>query len=149
MPRKHLESNVARFEPPATLPLDTPKAEMVTSVGETVTIKGELHAHEHVIINGTFEGTISAPDHGVAIGPHGSIEGRIFAKTITVLGRVIGTLTVGRLAELRRTAQVQGELIATDVVMDDGALLQGSIDTSKPDIAMRVARYRADRDNPA
>ena len=65
-----------------------------------------------------------------------------------MLGRVIGTLTVERLAELRRTAQVQGELIATDVVMDDGALLQGSIDTSKPDIAMRVARYRADRDDP-
>ena len=149
MRRKSAERAVVQFPPPKTIPSDAPNPEVVTAVGETVTIKGELYAREHVIINGTIEGDVRVPDHGVAIGPQGNIKGKIFAKTITVLGRVIGTLTAERLAELRRTAQVEGELIAPAVVIDNGALLQGSIDTSKADIAIRVARYRADRDDPA
>lgn len=143
------ERNLVQFKLPTTVPSDAPNPEMVTDVGETVTIKGELSAREHVIINGTVEGDVSVPDHGVAIGPQGNIKGNIFAKTITVLGRVIGTLTAERSAELRRTAQVEGELIAPAVVIDNGALLQGSIDTSKADIAIRVVRYRANRDDPA
>ena len=149
MRRKSAEGTLVQFESPATILSAAPNPEVVTDVGETLTVKGELSAREHVIINGTVEGDVSVPDHGVAIGPQGNIKGNIFAKTITVLGRVIGTLTAERSAELRRTAQVEGELIAPAVVIDDGAVLQGSIDTSKADIAIRVARYRADRDDPA
>lgn len=129
---------------PAT-PSTSRAADSVTALGRTITITGELHAEEHVILNGHISGTISLPRHGLAVGADGSVDGGIFARSVTVLGTVKGTITAEVRAEFRDTARVEGRVVAGRVAMEDGAYFNGTIDTSRADIASRVARYRADQ----
>ena len=126
--------------------ITSPESEAVTSLGHTIIVRGELHAREHVIINGLVEGTIDIPEHGVAIGAQGRVDGEIFARSVTVLGTVIGSVTAEERAELRHTARVEGRLVSARVAMDEGAYYCGPIDTSRADIASRVARYRRQKD---
>ena len=139
-------SRVVPFDP-ASPDLSTAASEAVTSLGYTVTIRGELHAREHVIINGRVEGRIDLPEHGLAVGTQGRVDGDIFARSITVLGTVTGTITADVRAELRATARVEGRLVSARLSIDDGAYYRGRIDTSRTDIASRVARYRRLKDS--
>ena len=126
-------------------PSGSQAAPTVTALGRTITIIGELYAEEHVIINGQITGTVSLPRHGVAIGADGTVDGRIFARSVTILGTVTGSITAEARAELRDTARVEGRVVADRVGMEEGAYFKGTIDTSRADIASRVARYRADQ----
>ncbi len=63
--------------------LDIPEG--LSYLGRATTVKGELSANKHVIINGSFEGQIVAPDHGIAIGAHANVKADVFANTVTVL----------------------------------------------------------------
>ena len=150
MPRPAAGSHVVPFDSTAESrpPFDRATAEAVTSIGPSVIIKGELHASEHVIINGRMEGTVDLPEHGVAIGVKGCVDGRVFAKSVTILGTVKGTVTAEERTELRHTSHVEGRLVAARIVMDGGAFFRGPIDTSRADIATRVARYRTRREEP-
>ncbi len=139
-------SRVVQFDPASPAP-STPESEAVTSLGQTVTIRGELHAREHVIINGRMEGRVDLPDHGLAVGRQGRVDGDIFARSVTVLGTVTGTITAEVRAELRATARVEGRLVSARLSIDDGAYYRGWIDTSRADIASRVARYRRLKDS--
>ena len=81
------------------------------------------------------------------MGTQGRVDGDIFARSITVLGTVTGTITADVRAELRATARVEGRLVSARLSIDDGAYYRGRIDTSRTDIASRVARYRRLKDS--
>ena len=124
---------------PVPLPLQSAN---VTAVGPGLTIKGRLTATEHVIIEGVFEGDIVIPDHGVAIGGAAHLRGDVYARAITVLGRVNGNLTAFALIELRSTAVVTGRLASPQLSIEEGARFHGLVDPTKAATAGAVARYR-------
>jgi cytoskeletal protein CcmA (bactofilin family) len=117
----------------------------VTAVGGGITVKGQLTATEHVIIEGSFEGEIVTPDHGIAISGAAHMRGDVCARAITVLGRVDGDLTASALIELRSTAVVTGRLASPLISMEEGARFQGTVDPTKADAAVAVARHRLQR----
>ena len=129
-------------------PENTPEARMldfpegVTSLGWTLTVKGELSASEHIIIDGRFEGQIVVPDHGVAIGMHGKVKADVLAKTVTILGSVTGNLTVSDRTEICDTATVEGHIVSARIAMAEGAQLKGTIDTKRTASAVAVACHR-------
>ena len=120
--------------------LDSPEG--MSSLGRTTTIKGELSANEHVIINGSFEGQIVAPDHGVAIGAHANVKANVFANTVTVLGALKGNLTVGERTEIRGSGLVEGKIISTQIDLSEGAQFKGPVVVDTKQAAATVARYR-------
>jgi len=117
--------------------------ESITLLGTGITITGDIYAEEHLIINGHVEGTVTLPEHGVAVGIDGQVHGKIFAQSIKVLGRVSGQITAEVLAELRDSAYLEGRLVAPRLAIDDGAYLQATVDTTRAYIASQVARFRA------
>ena len=114
----------------------------VTSVGQGITVKGTLTATEHVIIDGAVEGEVMMPDYGVAVSAAGSVRGEVCARTVTVLGFVDGSLTASSLIELRSSAVVTGRLVSPSVVIEEGALFNGTVAPDKIDAAMAVVRHR-------
>lgn len=99
-------------------------------------------AAEQVIIEGEFEGEIGIPDHGLAIGGAARVRGEIYARSITVLGHVVGNLTATALIELRPSAVVTGRLASPWLSIEEGAWFCGSVDSRKTDAAVAVARHR-------
>jgi cytoskeletal protein CcmA (bactofilin family) len=104
---------------------------VVAWVGKSVVFKGELISSEDMTIDGRVEGSIELRDHSLTIGPDAHVRANIVAKTVTVLGAVIGTITARDTVELRETGSVDGDIISPRLAMADGAALQGRVDTGK------------------
>ena len=123
--------------------LPDPSASELMTFGRSITAKGRLTATDHVIIEGTIEGEVVVPDHGVAVTGVAHVEGDIFARTVTVLGRVDGNLTASRLIELRAASVVNGRLASPYLLIEEGAHFCGLVDPGKTDAAIALARHRA------
>ncbi|HJR60673.1 MAG TPA: polymer-forming cytoskeletal protein [Vicinamibacterales bacterium] len=98
-------------------------------VGSTVVIKGELTAHEDVVIAGRVEGSINVTGHLVVVEAGGHVEGDITATGIVVAGTVEGSLTAEERIQVQTGADLQGDVSAPRVVVADGALVNGRIET--------------------
>ena len=122
---------------------DSPRSGELATFGRSITARGQLTATGHVIIEGTVEGEIVVPDHGVAVTGAARVQGDISARTVTVLGRVDGNLTASRLIELRATSVVSGRLASPCLIIEDGALFCGPVDPGKAEAGMALARHRA------
>ena len=122
---------------------DASRSDGMTTFGPSVTAKGRLSATDHVIIEGTVEGEVVVPDHGVAVTGVARVQGDVFARTVTVLGRVDGNLTATRLIELRASCVVSGRLSSPCLIIEDGARFCGPVEPGKVDVAIALARHRA------
>ncbi len=101
-------------------------------LGSTIVIKGELSAHEDVVIAGRLEGSIHVSDHFVAVEAGACVVGDIKATEIVVTGTVEGSLFAEERIQIRDGADVQGDASAPRVVVADGALVNGRIETQAP-----------------
>jgi cytoskeletal protein CcmA (bactofilin family) len=102
---------------------------VVAWVGKSVLFKGDLISLEDMTIDGRVEGTIELRDHNLIIGPDAHISADIVAKMVTVLGMVTGTIIAGEMVDIRETGSVEGNITARQLVMADGAVLHGRVDT--------------------
>lgn len=98
-------------------------------LGSTVVIKGELSAHEDVVIAGRLEGSINVPGHLVVVEPDARVVGDITATGIVIAGTVEGSLIGKERIQIRDGADVRGDSSAPRVVVADGAVVNGRIET--------------------
>src|SRR5712672_1927923 len=87
------------------------------NIGKSVVIKGELTGSEDLTIEGHVEGTIQLREYVLTIGPNGRIKAQIFAKSVVVLGEVIGNVTASEKVEIRDNGSVDGDLIAPRIAI--------------------------------
>ena len=129
--------------------LDVPQG--ITGIGRTLVVKGEIRAAEHLIIEGRVEGRITVPDHGVAIGQHGTVGADVLARMITVRGRTTGNLTAVDTVEILPTGHVEGRIVARQIAINEGAYFKGIVDPKLADAAIAVGRHRFKQrvDSPA
>ena len=120
--------------------LDVPEG--VTSLGRTIAVTGVLHAAEHLIIEGTFQGELTVPDHGLAVGQHAIVDAEVMARTISVSGRTTGTLTASEKVEIHAGGDVEGRIVATRLAIEEGARFNGSVDPKRTVAALAVRRHR-------
>ncbi len=97
-------------------------------IGQSIFIKGELTGNEDMTIEGKVEGNIQLKDHNVTIGSSGTIKAEIFAKNITIMGTVEGDVHAESLVEIKKTGNLNGDIVAPRVIIEDGARFRGSID---------------------
>jgi cytoskeletal protein CcmA (bactofilin family) len=97
-------------------------------IGPSIRINGDLSGEEDLVIEGRVEGKVDLKQQSVTIGQSGRVKADVFARTITVEGEVRGNLVADEQITVRRTGQVQGNLTAPRVSLEDGAKFKGSID---------------------
>jgi cytoskeletal protein CcmA (bactofilin family) len=97
-------------------------------IGPSIRIQGDLTGEEDLVIEGRVEGKIDLKQQSVTIGESGRVQADVFGRTITVEGEVRGNLVADEQITVRRTGQVQGNLTAPRVSLEDGAKFKGSID---------------------
>jgi cytoskeletal protein CcmA (bactofilin family) len=103
-------------------------------------IKGELTAHEDLVLAGRLEGSIHVTGHFVTVDAGASVAGDIKAAEIVVAGTVKGSLVAEERVQIRDGADLQGDASAPRVVVSDGALVNGRIQT---DASAREAKLKA------
>jgi cytoskeletal protein CcmA (bactofilin family) len=103
----------------------------VVNIGKSVVIKGELAGSEDLTLEGQVEGQIELRQHVLTIGPHGRIKAEVFAKTVIVLGEVVGNITASEKIDIRDNGKVDGNIVAPRVAIAEGAHFRGSVDMQR------------------
>ena len=116
------------METPKTL--DSFRAE-VAHIGKSVLVKGELSGSEDLYLDGEVEGSIELRGHSLTIGPNGRVRANIHARDVVVHGKVDGNIRGSERVELKRSAQVAGDITTQRVVIEDGAFFKGGIDIQR------------------
>lgn len=106
-----------------------------THFGKGLKIKGEISGGEDTYIDGEVEGTIDLSQNCLTIGPNGDVRAHVKVRSITVLGRLEGSVTAAEKIEIRKTGSLEGDLVTPRILIEDGAVFRGNIDIVKPDVA--------------
>jgi cytoskeletal protein CcmA (bactofilin family) len=110
----------------------------VATVGMSVSIKGEISGSEDLTVDGQLEGRIDLPEHTLTIGPNATVLADINARIVIVFGTVVGSVVAREKAEIRKTASVEGSLTCGQLAVQEGARINGKIETkSRPAAADR------------
>ncbi len=97
-------------------------------IGKSIVVKGELRGSEDLTIEGQVEGKITLKQHVLTIGTHGRIRAQVIAKSIVVLGEVIGNIEAIEKVAIRNEGTVEGDIKAPRVAIAEGAKFRGGID---------------------
>jgi cytoskeletal protein CcmA (bactofilin family) len=110
-----------------------------THIGPSIVIKGHVTAEEDIVIAGRLEGSVVAEGHRLDISPGAEVVADVTAAEIVIAGQILGTLSAARRIELSSTADAEGELHAPAIVLADGAVFQGKVETGAGPRALRIA----------
>jgi cytoskeletal protein CcmA (bactofilin family) len=99
----------------------------MASLGKSIVFKGDLSGDEDLEIEGKVEGTVKLPSHQVTIGAHGKVTAQVEAKNVVVIGHVAGNVTAGERVEVQATGVVDGDIQAPRLLIQEGAVVNGSI----------------------
>jgi cytoskeletal protein CcmA (bactofilin family) len=105
--------------------------EKLVNIGQSIQIKGDLTGNEDLTIEGKVDGKINLKDHNLTIGANGKITAEIQAKTVMIIGEVVGNITADDKVEVAATGSMKGDIVAPRVVLADGARFKGSIDMDR------------------
>lgn len=104
-----------------------------TIIGAEASLRGSYDSKHSLRVDGEIYGNVTSED-GVIVGDKGMIRGNVRAKSVVVGGKVKGNITATQRIEIQSTAQVEGDLLAPNLSIEDGALFEGNCqmeDTTK------------------
>ena len=110
------------------LPEEAGRANPSVVIGKSIVVKGELRGSEDLTIEGQVEGKIALKQHVLTIGTHGRIRAQVFAKSVVVLGEIIGNIEATEKVAIRNEGAVEGDIKAPRVAIAEGAKFRGGID---------------------
>lgn len=93
-------------------------------IGSGTVVEGKLMTEGSIRIDGTMVGDVVAKADA-AIGPTGTLEGKLSAKNVSLAGKVKGTITASEKLILESKSVLQGDIIASKLVVDEGAVFDG------------------------
>jgi cytoskeletal protein CcmA (bactofilin family) len=100
-------------------------------LGRDVTITGEIHSREPLIIEGEVEGTIDVAGHLLTIAPNGKVRASIQAKEIDVRGSLQGNVNGSDKIYIRSGAHFMGDIKSRAIVIEDGGFIRGKVDLAR------------------
>jgi cytoskeletal protein CcmA (bactofilin family) len=101
-----------------------------------VEIKGNIKFANELIVDGKVEGEISSSGT-LTLGENAEVRGEVKTKSVTVLGRVHGNITVDERCELKGRAVLMGDLKAARLVIEEGATFVGKSEVTPNKVAMK------------
>lgn len=105
---------------------DQPQGSGTTVIGADTSIKGEMTVENKADIYGKFEGTITAKGH-IHIADKSQCRATIDAATLLIDGAIEGNLSAGDKAQLSASAKVTGDLVASKLIVAEGAAFEGHV----------------------
>jgi cytoskeletal protein CcmA (bactofilin family) len=123
-------------------PITSTLTTLMNHFGATVEIDGNLTCEEDLTIEGHLTGNIEVRDAMLIVAPPSVLEATVRAKRVIVQGMVKGSISAGERIELAESANVVGDLSATQVVIADGAQFNGRVNVEPRNVATIVPKQR-------
>ena len=97
-----------------------------TTIGENVSINGQLKFESMLRIDGSFEGELLS-EGKLIVGPKGHVKAEINLKEAYISGKVEGNITVSGRLVLRGHAEIIGNITAQSLSVDEGVSINGHL----------------------
>src|SRR5512136_2199283 len=88
-------------------------------------INGDIKFKENFRIDGVFKGKILS-GNGLIVGESGEVEAEIEVNSISINGRVKGSIKAKEKIEIFSRGRVSGTIVAPKLIVEEGAFFQGS-----------------------
>ncbi|GIK21022.1 MAG: polymer-forming cytoskeletal protein [Ignavibacteriota bacterium] len=98
--------------------------EEVTIISSGVVIDGKVTSNGNVRVDGSVKGDITAQGN-LTVGEHGTITGQLTGETVSIGGKVEGTVNAKEKLVLEAKAVLKGDLITKILVVEAGAVFEG------------------------
>jgi len=116
-------------------------------VGSGTAFTGEATFKAMMRIDGQLSGRISSSSGTLVIGTNGKVDANIEVAVATVHGTVNGDIIATQRLELGRSAKVNGNIQAPSLIIEQGAVFEGSCKmTQVVAAAEKKAAYKAHED---
>jgi cytoskeletal protein CcmA (bactofilin family) len=92
--------------------------------------EGKLSFKDTVRIDGRFCGEISS-ENTLIVGETGEIQANIQSKTVAISGTVVGNVCATTKVVVHKTGRIDGAVETESLVIEDGAMLNGSVRMGK------------------
>jgi len=129
------DSRQDKFKPVQPVDTTASKPKLDTSepktaqFGRSICVKGEITGSEDLTIDGQVDGRIDLPKHVLTVGPNATLCADVTAKSVMIFGTVLGSVNAHERVEIRRSGSVEGNVTCANLVVQDGAILCGKVET--------------------
>lgn len=95
-------------------------------VGHGTTLTGETEFHAMLRVDGHLIGTVTSESGTLIIGTNGQVDANITVAAAMINGTVNGDVVATEKLQLGRTARVMGNIHSPRLIVEEGAILEGS-----------------------
>ena len=96
-----------------------------TVIGEGTAFSGTMKIEGSILINGEFEGTLTASET-LVVGKTGNVRAGLNVREATVSGKVKGKIVARDRVELQTGARLEGDVFAKSFMIEEGVFFQGN-----------------------
>jgi cytoskeletal protein CcmA (bactofilin family) len=107
----------------------------INLLGNGTVVEGTVRAESSVRVDGKIKGKLVCKNT-LTIGANGEIEGEVEAKNAIVGGKINGKLKVAEKLVLESKSVLLGELKASQLIIEEGAVFEGTSNMGKKDQLM-------------
>ena len=119
-------------------------------VGSGTVITGEASFKTMLRVDGRFSGRIASTGGNLIVGSGGQVDANIEVAVATIHGIVTGDIIASDRIELGRAAKLTGNIQTPSLMIEQGAIFEGSCKMIQPSAALEKGRkrdYRAREEN--
>lgn len=99
------------------------------TIGPQLLVQGRLRGKADLAIEGGLDGEIDL-DGALVVSAGASVTGPVRATTVEIAGEVVGDVHGRREVVVRTSGRIQGDVKSACLVLDDGAMLDGMVETA-------------------
>ena len=108
-------------------PAAIPKDNWLGFVGDVMKFTGEVRFKSMLRIDGNFSGRVNSSDGTLVVGTGAQVTDAVIEVAVAKInGTVEGDISASQELVLGRTASVKGKLAAHSLIIEEGALFDGS-----------------------
>jgi cytoskeletal protein CcmA (bactofilin family) len=109
-----------------TMARDIKEGRLSGFVGHGTVLTGETNFQAMLRVDGVLQGTVSSESGTLIVGSNGQVDANVAVASATVNGVVNGDIVATEKLHLGRTAKVVGNVQTPRIVIEEGAVLEGS-----------------------
>ena len=114
---------------PAAAPSST-STNLTAFIDQGSSFEGKLSFKDTVRIDGGFQGEITS-ENTLIVGETGEVDATIRSSVVIISGTVVGNIHATSQVVLHKTARVDGDIDSPSLVVEEGAILNGSLRMGK------------------
>lgn len=109
-----------------TMARDIKEGRLSGFVGHGTVLTGETNFQAMLRVDGVLQGTVSSEAGTLIVGSNGQVDANVAVASATINGVVNGDIVATEKIHLGRTAKVVGNVQTQKIIIEEGAVLEGS-----------------------